>query len=654
MRDLQWMNMLAPWQWAIIGSLVPATILLYFLKLRREPLEVPSTYLWTRSIEDLHVNSIWQRLRKNILLLLQLLILALAALALLRPNWPGTRLVGDRFVFLIDNSASMQAKDVEDSRLAEAKRKAAALIEQMKSSDVAMIISFCDTSQVVQQFTSNRRELLAAVKRIEPTNRSTSLTQALTLAAGLANPGRAAFDIRDTQVAEAMPATVYLFSDGRFPEVTGFSLGALTPVYEPIGKESAENLAVGALSMDRSESTPDRMQAFVRIDSFSPEDTNAEVTLFVNGAELDAKSVQVPSRKSGSVAFDFNAIEEGTISAKLSSGGMLAVDDSATIAVNKPHPPSVLLVTPGNEALQFAIEEACHDAATLTQADPTILTTTEHQKQAAGRNFDLIIYDQCQPVTMPAANTLFVGQLPPGGAWKGETPLEGPAVIDVNNAHPLTQLMDLSNVRFATAVPLVPPPGATRLIETSQGTLYAIAPREFFEDAVLSAPIATMTDKGEVANTDWPIRQSFPVFALNLINYLAGTRANGGQSILPGESIPLKAPHGTEKLFVKTPSGKKIELGSANVSTLSFSHTDELGVYEVLSGDAVRERFSVNLFDAAESDLRPRVALQLGHQEVKAQSHWEGSRKELWKPLLWAGLAILLLEWYIYNRRIYI
>ena len=55
---MSWMSTLAPWQWALL-SLVPlGIILLYFLKLRREPVEVPSTYLWMRTIEDLHVNSL--------------------------------------------------------------------------------------------------------------------------------------------------------------------------------------------------------------------------------------------------------------------------------------------------------------------------------------------------------------------------------------------------------------------------------------------------------------------------------------------------------------------------------------------------------------------------------------------------------------------
>ena len=37
----------------------------------------------------------------------------LVMLALLRPGWSGTQLVGNRFIFLVDNSASMQATDVE-------------------------------------------------------------------------------------------------------------------------------------------------------------------------------------------------------------------------------------------------------------------------------------------------------------------------------------------------------------------------------------------------------------------------------------------------------------------------------------------------------------------------------------------------------------
>src|SRR4030042_77483 len=111
----EWSSMLGGWQWAVLLAIPPAVVLLYFLKLRRQPLEVPSTYLWKRSVEDLHVNTIWQRLRQNLLLFLQLLLVALAMLALLRPGWEGTKLEGQRFIFLVDNSASMSATDVADA-----------------------------------------------------------------------------------------------------------------------------------------------------------------------------------------------------------------------------------------------------------------------------------------------------------------------------------------------------------------------------------------------------------------------------------------------------------------------------------------------------------------------------------------------------------
>ena len=75
-----------------MGAVPPLIIALYFLKLKRIPLEVPSTYLWHRAIEDFHVNSLWQRLRTSLLLFLQLLLVMLIALALLRPGWQGSTL----------------------------------------------------------------------------------------------------------------------------------------------------------------------------------------------------------------------------------------------------------------------------------------------------------------------------------------------------------------------------------------------------------------------------------------------------------------------------------------------------------------------------------------------------------------------------------
>ena len=64
----------------------------------------------------------------------------------------------------------------------------------------------------------------------------------------------------------------------------------------------------------------------------------------------------------------------------------------------------------------------------------------------------------------------------------------------------------------------------------------------------------------------------------------------------------------------------------------------------------------VNLFDRRESGIAPRASgtIQIGYVDVEAQQQWEPKRQEIWKILLLLALLVLLIEWYIYNRRIYL
>lgn len=171
---MSWIATLGPWS-ALLAAVPVGIILLYFLKLRREPVDVPSTYLWSKTIEDLHVNSLLQRLRRSLLLLLQLLVVALAAIAVFRPGIRDNMIGQGRTVFLLDTSASMQATDLEsgESRFDKAKRLIAGRIESMNDSETAMLVTFSDRAETVQAFTSDRRRLAEALERVSVTNRPT-------------------------------------------------------------------------------------------------------------------------------------------------------------------------------------------------------------------------------------------------------------------------------------------------------------------------------------------------------------------------------------------------------------------------------------------------------------------------------------------------
>ncbi len=655
---MSFIPMLDGWQWAVLAAIPPAIVLLYFLKLKRQPLEVPSTFLWRRSIEDLHVNSIWQRLRQNLLLLLQLLIVALAILALLRPGWRGTKLLDTRLIFLVDNSASMNATDIDPTRLAEAKRRVSELIDQMATGTVAMIISFSDSARVEQPFTDNRRLLRRQLDAVAPTNRTTRLGEALRVAAGLANPNRA-FESAGQQVGEALPATLYIFSDGKFPDVEGFSLGNLKPVFVPIGAEACRNVAITAFSTKTVEGKTDRRQVFARLENFGPAEVATDVELYLDDSLKEAEAVHIKPGEAAGVVFDLQDIHSGVLRLKTGAGGDLALDDQAWATVNPPQRGKTLLVTPGNDALRLAIEtEAARELADVAIAGPEVLDSKQYQQAAAGGAYQLVIYDQCQPQEMPRANTLFIGRIPPTGGWSAGEKIPGPQIIDVDGAHPLMQLIELGNVKFAEGASLKVPPGGTVLVDSSVGPLVAIAPREGFEDAVLGVEIVSTDDKGDrYANTDWPLRLSFPVFVLNALEYLAAGREVAGRSpVQPGQSVTLRGDIKGNQLGVVLPDGKSQDIERGKLNAFVFGGTDELGVYNVLAEGQPLERFAVNLFDSAESDIRPRAqnAVKIGFVEVEGQSTREAARQESWRWLLLAALAVLLLEWYIYNRRVYL
>src|SRR5271163_4322541 len=120
-----------PWWLSLLIFLVPLLLLLlYFLKMRRQPQKVPSTFLWRKSVEDMRVNSLFQWLRQNVLLLLQLFTVVLLIYSVMQFQKHGGFSEGQHYIIVIDSSASMASTDVAPTRLDVAKTQALAEIDR--------------------------------------------------------------------------------------------------------------------------------------------------------------------------------------------------------------------------------------------------------------------------------------------------------------------------------------------------------------------------------------------------------------------------------------------------------------------------------------------------------------------------------------------
>ena len=192
---------------------IPPLLLLYFLKLRRQKVPIASTLLWKRAVHDLQVNSPFQKLRNNLLLIMQLLILLAAIIALAEPIISARGRIEKSIVLLIDESASMGTKEKDgETRLDTAKREAENIIDKMTSDQQAMVIAFGSRARVLTPFTDDKTTLRNAVVQVKGTHASGRLHEAMQLAEAHSMPGE------DTTVTEA--SQYILLTDGRLADAT--------------------------------------------------------------------------------------------------------------------------------------------------------------------------------------------------------------------------------------------------------------------------------------------------------------------------------------------------------------------------------------------------------------------------------------------------
>ena len=268
------MSFLAPLAFWITAIVVPALLVLYFLKLRRRQELVPSTLLWRRAVQDLQVNAPFQKLRKNLLLFLQLLILALGVFALARPIIETSVSDEHSVVLLIDRSASMNTlEEGGQTRFEMAKEQAIRYVKTLNRTRSrwwsffgeaqararVMAIAFADRAVVVSPFTGSMTDVIDLIEKLEPTDGRTNMGEALELAEAY----MIQTTLEQTPETAEQASRIVLFSDGAVSGVADVVLRAGSLTLIPIG-QARDNVGITALRIQRNYERPELLSGELR------------------------------------------------------------------------------------------------------------------------------------------------------------------------------------------------------------------------------------------------------------------------------------------------------------------------------------------------------------------------------------------------------
>jgi hypothetical protein len=662
---------------AAAAVFIPSLLLLYFLKLRRRIMPVPSTLLWRKAVQDLQVNAPFQRLRKNLLLLLQLLLLAALLLALATPIMNYTPGAGPRTIILVDRSASMSANDMADgkTRLMEAKRRADDLVGTLGRNGAAMVIAFDDSAETLAPFTTDVRLLRNVIDSIQPTDRRSKLEAAYQLA-----DAQAAFSAGDSQAYRQAP-DVYLFSDGRMLDSDKVSVqGNLH--YEQVGSATAGNIAIVALNARRDYQEPTQVQVFARLANFGPEPvSDVQVQLTVDGRVRSSGSVNLlPERYtddqrrlaiangySERYSIEFPTLELTssaivTVEQMNRDNDHLAADDSASVVVPPPKILSVLLVTDGNWFLEQGLRsQRLQVFDKMFPQQYHELSNAEGGGKKLPKPYDVIVFDRDDdllPAEVPKSGAaIYFGCVPPGLEIKPALDPAGQRVVvddnwvlDWDRDHPMLRHLNLGKLYAAHAFKVLPTLNSQVLVDGTNCPLVVLhrENRAFH----LIIPF-------DIINSSWPLQPTFPVFLYQTLQFMAlGTDMDVRPSYEPGvalriplinlqklspvpTSITITGPMGTLK--AKVPLAGDFVLPALN----------KVGLYQTDPPIPQYENIAVSLLDPNESNLLPAdVAPGSGGHATAVSS--TKSRMELWWWLVAAALPLLIIEWWVYTRRVHL
>jgi uncharacterized protein YegL len=480
--------------WLLLGALGVAVLLLHVR--RRRTLAVPSIQLW-RLAESANVARHRIRLpASNLLLLLQLLIVAVAALALARPLLgPSARF--EHEIVVLDASGDMRSTDVAPSRF----DAALAHLATMAQGPVR------ESGARLSVLTAGAPAKVVAARLADP--------KGLDLGALRAGDGDADWSatirFASSLTREGEPTRLTLITNAARPDVMAAAFPGVTVETRIVGGQVTRNAglqatlravdaakgrwrAEGSVTFSAGFAGPTTVTALVQ-----PEGSDG----FLPWASVDVvppPAVAAGRSTTAAFALDFDLRVSGLVTLRLPED-VSPHDNAVDFVVHlKPRTLRVLQLGAVSEPLTRALRAA---------ADIELFTADVLPPETG--DFDLVVVNGTEIPRHPTTNVLWLGAARITGEAGGRPRAPSQSTL-WKAGHPLSQSIAWSAVEVGTTYGFPGLPGAEAIVEADGAPLIEA------RTALTGREVRVALD---LARSSWPDQPSFPIFVSNLLRWIA-------------------------------------------------------------------------------------------------------------------------------------
>ncbi len=598
---------------AISASVVT---LLYFMALRRRPIEVPFVHLWREAIADERSSRLFARLKRIFSWLLALLVVALVSGAFGDPRDRGHAGSERIVVIAVDVSASMGAAEGAGERMTLARDEARAIVRGLGASDRALIVAMGSDARPRSAATGDHAALLSAIDALAP----------LDVAADAEAAARLARDVTEGSAHREL----VVISDGavlREAEARALLTAATLPARHVLVGHAAPNVAITALSVRRYPLDPSRNEVLLELTSGSDAPTALEVELLGDGETVDVIPVDVGPRARVRRFFqDLTGVDRALEARLRLRGGAhdaLAADDHAYARVAPRRRVRVVVVSEDDIYLEAAL--LLDEYLDVREVAPPDFPPPEP--------FDVAILDRFVPPAPAATDTIWIRPDAPNGPLEVTGVMERPFFDRLRQDDPLLRHAALADVNVARALLVRQAADDVVVAADARGPLLVRGERDGHRFVALTF---------DVRESDLPLRPAFPLLLLDAIDSFAPVDAAYRGSVATGAVADVALPSGATEAHL---GAVALPIGDGRAAIRL-----ERAGFHTVETDAGFVLVAASLASSSELDLTTHT-LDLGRAAGEPLTPIDEGARLPWQWMTLAVLALLTIEWATFHRR---